>query len=880
MRSFFNNLFGRHSSQSARKNRRSSAPKARSRASLRMENLETRQLMAGDLRQDLPGLSLPAPGTNPPAYVGPVTPNDTRYGDLWGLNQSADHDIDAPEAWGWTTGGTKTTIAIVDTGVDYTHPDLAKNIWLNEGEIPASVRSHLTDVDNDGRITFWDLNEPVNQGQYKANDKNGNGFIDGGDLIARMFASTPPYKPGGDPNAPPTYVGGMADGLDNDGNGYTDDLIGWDFAGNDNNPMDGEGHGTHVAGTIGAVGNNSRGVTGINWKTQMMPLRIKLGESGAPAPTFGDVLANPGKYYDLMMQGQSQAIDAIHYAVANGAKVSNHSWGAELSDTQAMLEQVGGGLGFYEDFQDLKHAISDAKDAGHIVVMAAGNAHRNIDLHPSYPAGLGNSNMITVAATNTFDQRSDFSNYGATLVDLAAPGESILSTVPGGGYERMGGTSMAAPHVTGVVGLVWSMHPGWSWQQVLAQVENAVDPLPSLAGKVKTGGRLNALKAVTPGPWIVSPALNSSHEIDKPVSSVRVSFNQAISPSSFTTEDVAIATLLSGGPRSIPTFSHPITVTGVHVVPGTDNRQFDISFAGIGPATYRFLIGPNIKSQTGYLMDLDRDNTGGEATDDRHMFTIKMTMDYLKEVGPAADAERLRNFIETLTLVPKNVLVGKVMTTMVSKIIVHYSLPMNKAAATKLANFQVLVAGIDGRFGTADDKTIAISAASYNAAQKTVTLTPKSPLAQGQPFRVTLKGAGLIDSKARALDGNRDGVAGGDFSLDIARGTTISYLDQHGSQVTLTLSGGGTMELFLRPDGTAENLRLVGAVAGKSSLSATVQPASAASPAATTLGAITSKTGFINNLPASVRVGPQLDSAIDELFAKGAVIGRAAWRMV
>ncbi len=249
-----------------------------------------------------------------------TTPDDTSFGSLWGLQK-----IDAPEAWDTVTGSEDVIIAVIDTGVAYNHPDFydpgdlsINNIWTNTGE-------DLPDCDN---------------------------------------------------------------GLDDDGNGYIDDCNGWDFLNDDNDPTDYSGHGTHVAGTIAAYGNNSLGITGVMWRAKIMPVRF-LGIDG-----YGST---------------ADAVSAILYASENGAHVINNSWS---------------GSGYS---QALKDAI-DASDA--VVVCAAGNSSRNIDSISEYPAGYSSSNIISVAATDSSDNLAGFSNFGASGVDLAAPGVSIYSSIP------------------------------------------------------------------------------------------------------------------------------------------------------------------------------------------------------------------------------------------------------------------------------------------------------------------------------------------------------------------------------------------------------------------------------------------------------------------
>jgi thermitase len=257
--------------------------------------------------------------------------------------------------------------------------------------------------------------------------------------------------------------------VDDDGNGYVDDVDGYDFANNDAtvhdpDPISGNGdeHGTHVAGTIAAVGNNGVGITGVNWDAQVASLKF---------------LAADGGY-------TSDAIEAINYAVVEGMDISNNSWG-------------GGSRS-----QALEDAIKRADNAGHIFIAAAGNGGSdgvgdNNDATPDYPASYGVPNIVPVAATNDTDRLASFSNFGATTVDLAAPGVAILSTLPGNRYGRYSGTSMATPHVAGVAALIKSQEPCLDDAQIKAKLLRYVDEKASLQGKVATNGRLNALGSLT-----------------------------------------------------------------------------------------------------------------------------------------------------------------------------------------------------------------------------------------------------------------------------------------------------------------------------------------------------------------------------------------------
>ncbi len=298
------------------------------------------------------------------------------------------------------------------------------------------------------------------------------------DLIANMWRN-----PGEIPD----------DGVDNDNNGYVDDVVGWDFAVNDNKPYDmtvdmfsllfgggNPGHGTHVSGVIAAAFNNGVGISGVAPQAKIMALRF-ITEKG---------------------QGTTDAaIKAIDYAVANGAKVINASWGGEKSD---------------EDDSALVEAIERAERAGVIFCAAAGNGRANAggtasegfdndsDAKPMIPSTLNISNIVSVAAIDVQEALGTFSNWGVRSVKLGAPGVKILSTVPGDRYQdtvidlpmfgitaHWDGTSMATPHVAGAMALAWSDNPQWSYGQVVDAVLHATKPISALKGKVSTGGRLD-----------------------------------------------------------------------------------------------------------------------------------------------------------------------------------------------------------------------------------------------------------------------------------------------------------------------------------------------------------------------------------------------------
>jgi subtilisin family serine protease len=311
-----------------------------------------------------------------------LRPNDL-HSKLYGMER-----ISAPQGWADTSGDRSKApiVAVIDSGTDYTHPDLAANIWTNPNEV--------------------------------------------------------------------------ANGKDDDGNGVIDDLHGYNAPGKNGDPTDSGTHGTHVAGTVAAVGNNGTGVSGVAWEAQLMPCRFISGGFGTMA----------------------DAIAAVTYADAQGARITQNSWGG-TNPNQALIDAL------------------DASSALHI--CAAGNSGNDSDVKPLFPAAYPLDNILAVAATDDKDQLASFSNYGAQAVDLAAPGVNTYSTVPGGQYGTKSGTSMATPHVSGAASLVLTKFPDLTNEQLKDRLMFSTDRLPQLQGKVVSGGRLNLARALENDP--VSP---------------------------------------------------------------------------------------------------------------------------------------------------------------------------------------------------------------------------------------------------------------------------------------------------------------------------------------------------------------------------------------
>ncbi len=283
------------------------------------------------------------------------------------------------------------------------------------------------------------------------------GIIDEGYMYTHPELAANAFKNPGD---------STVDGVDNDGNGKVDDVYGWDFDGGDNSVFDGTGddHGTHVAGTIGAVGGNGVGVAGVCWSVKLMSAKFLGGTGG----TTANAIAAVDYFTDLKIRHNLNLV------------ATNNSWG-------------GGGFS-----QGLQDAIERANAAGILFIAAAGNDGTNNDATASYPSGYPNSNIIAVAALASNGTLASYSQYGATTVDIAAPGSGIYSTVPArvkgktaASYASYSGTSMATPHVTGAAALYAARHPGSSAAQIKAAILNSAVPTASVNGKVATNGRLD-----------------------------------------------------------------------------------------------------------------------------------------------------------------------------------------------------------------------------------------------------------------------------------------------------------------------------------------------------------------------------------------------------
>jgi subtilisin family serine protease len=325
-----------------------------------------------------------------------VHANDEMFSQQWGLFNSGQNggkagaDISAMSAWAVTKGSDQVVVAVIDSGVDYSHPDLVNNIWTRPEIIKA----------------------------YQDDDLTSNDQID--------------------------------------------DVHGFNFVDDNDDPMDDNGHGTHCAGIIGAEGDNGLGIAGVNWNVKIMPL----------------------KFMDADGTGTTKdAIEAINYVIDRkragvNVRIISASWGSTAKS------------------RALEDIIRRAFDEGILFVAAAGNSSTNNDQTPHYPSSYNLGNVVSVAALDRNDELTSFSNYGAKSVQIAAPGQEILSTWLEHGFAEKQGTSMATPFVSGVAALILAENPKMSVSDLRAKLLKSVDVLPSLKGKVSSGGRINAAKAV------------------------------------------------------------------------------------------------------------------------------------------------------------------------------------------------------------------------------------------------------------------------------------------------------------------------------------------------------------------------------------------------
>lgn len=306
------------------------------------------------------------------------TPNDPFLSYQWAVTQANDVDMNMPEAWQMCTGSASTVVAVIDTGVDFNHPDLVNAMWRNPGEIAGN-------------------------------------------------------------------------GVDDDHNGVIDDVYGYNAITGSGSPLDDNGHGTHVSGTIGASSDNAVGVAGIAWNVKIMGAKF-LGSNGS------GTLADAIKAIDYVVSMKK------NYGV--NVKVVNNSWGG----------------GPY--IAELQAAITRARDADIVFVAAAGNNSINNDANPQYPASYAVDNVVPVAAVDSNGNLASFSNYGQNSVMIAAPGVSIASTYINSQYVYLQGTSMAAPHVSGALALLQSFRPSLTYSQLIKYMLDSSKHFGSLSGKV------------------------------------------------------------------------------------------------------------------------------------------------------------------------------------------------------------------------------------------------------------------------------------------------------------------------------------------------------------------------------------------------------------
>jgi subtilisin family serine protease len=436
-----------------------------------------------------------------------LQPTDSRFqdGTLWGLRNLGGGggvigaDINAEQAWNITTGSTNVIVAVIDTGVRYTHQELAAQMWRNPGESGGGKESN---------------------------------------------------------------------GIDDDANGYIDDVFGINSITGSGDPFDDNDHGTHCSGTIGAQADGGGGHVGVAWKVQIMALKFLSAGGGGQT---------------------SDALECLNYAVAKGAKISNNSWG-------------GGPFS-----QALFDALVAARSAGHLFIAAAGNEGSDNDVFLSYPSGYDLDNVISVAALDRGDRLANFSNYGLTKVDLGAPGVAIFSSTAStdSSYASFNGTSMAAPHVTGVAALILAQSPTANYLEIRERLLATTVPISSLQGRTVTGGRLNAFNALVAAPdglleIAVTPpsgsallggstvpifvrvtdlfAITGATVTGTLSTGGSVTFNNAATP-----PDQVAADAIYSGDLAVPNITSNVTFTVIVTAPGKESATNVLEYSIIPP---------------------------------------------------------------------------------------------------------------------------------------------------------------------------------------------------------------------------------------------------------------------------------------------------------
>ncbi len=432
-----------------------------------------------------------------------------------------DADIDADEAWEISIGSNQTVVAIIDTGIDLTHPDLVQNLWVNAGEV-------------------------------------------------------------------------AGDGIDNDGNGFVDDINGFDFGEQDGSPQDVEGHGTAVAGVVGARGNNGIGVTGVNWSVSLMGLKIADAQGNLSTAA----IVGAHDYATLMRQ---RGVNVV---------VSNNSYGAFAPE-------------FYEELdtsQAEQAAISRWIASGGIFVAAAGNSGTDNDSEfTNFPASYNIPGVISVAASDNQDGIAGFSAFGAETVDLAAPGVSVYTTFVGGTYGYINGTSFSSPTVAGAVALLKTVKPNASAVEIREALINSVDQLPAFQLRTRSGGRLNLARALeiirTEGPTVRSilpgPVTTQNIANGSPLTTLTVNFSKDIDAASLTT--VPASLLYAGADGNFGTADDQNVPVASLVRSGTDSREVAINLTLSGFTGGRLPIGNfrlTLLSQSTPTIRAIRDTTG------------------------------------------------------------------------------------------------------------------------------------------------------------------------------------------------------------------------------------------------------------------------------